>query len=933
MNECELSSETGILSGNRRSRIVLRLLCFAVPALAMILIYCFLGVFPVGKRSVLVLDLNAQYVYFLEGFRDIITSGESILYSFRRALGGEFMGMFAYYLSSPFSLIVALFPKKLMTEAVYTILVLKCGCCGLSFGYLLEKRRPLRAPFILMLSTAYALSSYAVVMQHNLMWTDNLIAFPLVLLATDELIMHGRYKLFVVSIAYSLLSNFYIGYMTCLFVLIWFFIRYFMLGREERNPAGEKAHFIRTFLRACLCAVIAVAISAVIILPAYYSLTLGKFEFSKPDYSPRQLFEFADILTKAFFGSYDTVRSTGMPFIYCGTVSLILVPLYFCVKSVPVRRKIGFSVILAILAVSFNLSTLDLIWHGFQRPNWLNARFAFMFTALILLMTAEVLAHLDEIGMKAVICSAAIWAAILIVLSKIGYDNLPVFLAVWSGLLCIALAAGFTAHTVRVSGDAIRLRRMSAALCCLMIAEAVANGTVMLYALDDDVTYGKRDAYRQLIDEYSEAAEAFRDDTSFYRADKLAHPKKNDNFATGLRGLSNSTSTLNARTVALLQQFGFASQSHWSLYSGSTMVTDAIFGVKYVMADETDEKPAMRFITDLYDRIAETDEQISVFRNPYSLSLAFAVNEEVLGYDEPSEEEKPYTDPFTYMNGLLSAMTGEEVTVWRPVETELTEESGVDYLSTSGHRGYKIKDGSVTPYVTFPLDIDSTDDVYVYFPSKYPKKATLKLNGNKLGTYFDGDSFAIRELGSFEPGQTVRVALSPETEKLYFRSGVDYFWYFDEEACVSVLEKLRDGALDGQIEKDDRVDGVLTVPEDCSVVFTSIPYDKYWQVMLDGEEVEKISVLNDSLIAFRAEPGEHSVSFRYRPLCVYRGAMISVAGLVLLAAVWTAESLIRKKKKKKVEAVPPAVEPEEEAPAAETVADNTTTVGEETDHD
>ena len=91
------------------------LCCFGVPFLAMIVIYCCMQVWPVGKNSVLVLDLNAQYIYYFEQFRDIITGNGSILYSFERVLGGEFMGIFAYYLSSPFSLIVALFPKDMIT--------------------------------------------------------------------------------------------------------------------------------------------------------------------------------------------------------------------------------------------------------------------------------------------------------------------------------------------------------------------------------------------------------------------------------------------------------------------------------------------------------------------------------------------------------------------------------------------------------------------------------------------------------------------------------------------------------------------------------------------------------------------------------------------------------------------------------------------------
>ena len=79
---------------------------FLAPLAGMFFIYCFLGVYPAGNNSVLVLDLNAQYIYYFEQLRSILTEGKSIVYTFERAAGGEFMGMFAYYLSSPFSLLV-----------------------------------------------------------------------------------------------------------------------------------------------------------------------------------------------------------------------------------------------------------------------------------------------------------------------------------------------------------------------------------------------------------------------------------------------------------------------------------------------------------------------------------------------------------------------------------------------------------------------------------------------------------------------------------------------------------------------------------------------------------------------------------------------------------------------------------------------------------
>jgi uncharacterized membrane protein YfhO len=90
-------------------------LCFAVPAVMMLIMYMCMGVNPMDDGSVLILDMNAQYVYFFEQLRDVLRGEASITYTFERALGGEFMGMFAYYLASPFSIIVALFPEGMIT--------------------------------------------------------------------------------------------------------------------------------------------------------------------------------------------------------------------------------------------------------------------------------------------------------------------------------------------------------------------------------------------------------------------------------------------------------------------------------------------------------------------------------------------------------------------------------------------------------------------------------------------------------------------------------------------------------------------------------------------------------------------------------------------------------------------------------------------------
>ena len=86
--------------GQKRSRIKeifskynILIPCMLIPVVIMYLIYVSKAHYPFGEGSVLVLDLNAQYVWFFEALRNFVKGDASLLYSFARSLGGEFMGI------------------------------------------------------------------------------------------------------------------------------------------------------------------------------------------------------------------------------------------------------------------------------------------------------------------------------------------------------------------------------------------------------------------------------------------------------------------------------------------------------------------------------------------------------------------------------------------------------------------------------------------------------------------------------------------------------------------------------------------------------------------------------------------------------------------------------------------------------------------------
>ena len=299
----------------KKSNRALYLLAFFLPMVVLEAIYATFQVFPFGNDSLLVLDLNAQYIYYYEAFRDAILKDGSLIYNWSRTLGGEMFGINAYYMGSPFMIIYLLFPKKLITEALLTTALLKTGCASLSFAYYLKKTRGGQTTKIIIFSCMYSLMTYMVMHQMNPMWLDALIYLPLIMLGVEELVKHGKFTLYTVALTLTFIANFYIGYMVAIFTAAYFLYAYFTLC--EYGPKRETV-FKPRFRRV---SVLSAAMAAFMLIPRIFA-DARKVQFSDPSFAPRAKFVLFDMLQK-LFAAYDTTRPGGLT-LYTGTLTLII---------------------------------------------------------------------------------------------------------------------------------------------------------------------------------------------------------------------------------------------------------------------------------------------------------------------------------------------------------------------------------------------------------------------------------------------------------------------------------------------------------------------------------------------------------------------------------------------------------------------------------
>lgn len=942
-----------------------------IPALLFFILYLCRGMYPFGNGTVLVLDLNGQYAYFFEHLRNCVLEGNSLLYSWERAMGGEFLGMYAYYIASPLSYLICLFPPERTQEFLLVMFMIKAAICGGTMGFYLHKHSVKKNKFtVVTFSVMYALSAYCVVYQSNTMWIDAVMWLPLVVYGIEQIVKYGKYKTFVIFLALTLMSNFYIGYMVCIFVMLYYF--YYMFAHSDNgvnNPKGENHHFLKSFIRIGFFSVLAVAIAAVIILGAYYSLQFGKNEFTDPSWEINMKFDFFDLIFKLLPSSYDTVRIDGLPWLYCGLLAVILTPLFFCSKKFTTREKLGAAAIILILVLSMMITVTDLIWHGFQKPQWLNARFSFIFCFFIVFLAFRVF---DESEMVETVPLALVSGFIFffVVLLQNFSDEFKQKLVDLSYgpneedfmvhpfatvLLTVVCLIAYIA-IISVRNKAKNKDLVSAVLLMVVCGELFFSSVVCVDDFGKDVGFSSYQSYNDFQVFMRPVTETLTEeyDTSFYRFEKTYHRKLNDNMALDIRGLSNSTSTLNKDTINFLQYLGYYSKSHKSQYSGGTVVTDSFLGLKYIISNRdysavygdpvltpddyakhlgitVDELHELTVSTNHKD--ATTGEYYSsldfyVYKNPYALSIAFASSNDIYdinikkhnvytGTDAKDYNEvynpDGYTNPFERVNAIYTAILGEDETVEifkKAVQNgDPTLQNATFSNSPTGHDKYSKEKKDADGKVTYSYTVPEGAMLYLFFPAHYnrqiklssttmpifdtPRKDGTLIKGSNNYDYCDD---RIVELG-IAPGveYSLTVTMDNSYNEFYTKPDDSFVYYVDTELFEDVINRIKKNqlVLDEEYEEDD-LRGTITTDKNNQTILTSIAFDEGWNVYVDGERVE-VKEACGALLSFNiADKGEHEIRLVYRSSAFKIGIIVTIIGLAAFVLIIVFEKKLRK---------------------------------------
>ncbi len=886
--------------------------CFAasiIAAVIMMFAYIVWSFFPVGENIILRMDLYHQYAPLLAELYERIFGGDSFLYSFTSGLGSSFLGNYFNYLSSPTALIIMILGHYNIPEAVAGVVLVKAAASAYTFTYFLGKITKKSDLSTASFGLLYAFCGYFVAYYWNIMWLDAVVVFPIVMLGIWYIINENKSLTYVLSLAYVMMTNYYMAYMTCLLSVIFFLYFYFSsrtLGDKinkdiilkDKYKKSFKTKFLNsTFLMRgvnfAASSVLAAMLAAFALLPVFFILQNSSATSSNFPTSFSSYFSIFDFFANHLAGVVPTIRSSGdavYPNIYCGILTLVLVPLFMFSNRFTHREKIATATVAAVFFLSFNINYLNFIWHGFHFPNDLPYRFSFAYSFFLLYVAYRVLINIDKIAAKSILTSAAGVAGFAVIVEKVGSANVDLKV-VWTSVIfaiVYAVVLIFVKNPKYVKSSILLL--LITSVCAEILIADTPNYKITQTKSAYTSSYEDTEAAIDIIEEKE-------GENTFYRMELVTLLTRMDNSWFYYPGVSAFTSMAYEYVAGLQDQLGlYGNKINSYTYNMQTGLYNSMMSIKYVV-DNSSYVATDNYNPDfegdfLYTQIGEHDN-MTVYMNNYWLPVAFAIDE-FADIDWDYENE----NPFAVQNDFYYLASGVE-DILEPLSGTIDLFTNIDDVSDENinygqFSVYKTDTNASSNEMSYVYEVTEGQNVYVYFDGSSKVESVLvSSNGFTYNQTVSGKPYVLN-VGYVEAGESVHVSYSLKDNESSANITQYVYGLKKDKMDAAYNSILARGTLNVTENNEDYIKGTVKLASG-KMLYTSIPYDKGWSVYVDGVEVndESIVKIGDALIGVKMDAGEHTVEFKYTPSGLVAGVVITAIGIVILVIL-----IILKKKER-----------------------------------
>lgn len=822
-----------------------------------VIAYICIGMWPVGEKSAMIVDMHHQYAPMLSQLRDMLINGGSIYYNLEIGSGASFIPMFAYYLASPLNVLLVLFPQAYLAEGILVITLIKMSLTGafmaLCMQYIFKRRNYTSVVIGLM----YAFSMYMLAYSWDIMWLDCVMFLPLVIMGFERMMRTGKYLMYILTLAYTLFANYYIGFMVCIFLVLYYAVFFFRARRSLKKQMVGLARFT-------IGSLLGGGLAMCILLPAFLSLSsTSAAGGDMPDFATN--FNVFEIIGRGLYGVEPTIRSGNLPNLYCGVLAVLALPIFATMSSIPLRRRLAYLGLFAVMASSLVINQLDLLWHGMHSPNDLPYRYSFLYSFAVLLIAYEVLYRIKDI--KPIQIGASIFGigVYLMLEEQIGTEGYSYI----SLYVSFALIVVYGIVMLLVSQRKMAAQAAYVLLALIVAGEMMFNASTAFVQMNANEHYTAHSSYldndkTKAVQATVDRMEAIGDAANFndfYRMEFLPRRTTTDTALFGYRGISVFASTGSYEMTRFMGSMGYnVNGVNSQMFESFVPTSDSLMGLRYIALQvDLNNHPQLVKL----EKVQVGEETYYIYENPYALSLGFMVDDMVKDW------EYSYYDPMASQNSLFKYMTASTDNVMRCSQIRCLNENTA-YVS--GTCGFGINAGSQS--AIFKATVEHEGRTFIHVDCRAADSITVSAGGNtwSVTTYQP----YIIDAGNLAVGTEVTVTVTTKTGC----GGNIHVASLNETAFKNYMSILSQNELTISSYTDSHLEGTIHVDK-AGVMLTTLTYDEGWTVKVDGEEVETFAVGN-ALLGIDLEPGDHTIELDFVPKGFIPGVVLSVVSLVVL---------------------------------------------------
>ena len=825
------------------------LISFIIPLVIMFGVYLSQGIYWNSDTSPLLGDGFHQYVIFDLNLRNILHGSDSLFYTFTSGLGLNFYALSSYYLGSFLSPLVYFFDVSSMPDAVYLSTLLKFGLIGLSTFFSLSKLfKNIPAPLRLALSTSYALMSFTVSQLEIKTWLDVFILIPLILTGLHLLITEKKRILYFTSLSILFIQNYYFGYMTALFLVVWYFCQ---LSWDFKS---RKFSFLDFFLTSLLAGLT----SFIMTLPTLFDLRTHGEKLTTITKIKTDASWYLDLFAKQFIGAFDTTKYGSIPMIFVGLLPFILTIVFFTLKSIKFHVKLCYATLLIIIIASFYLEALDLFWQGMHAPNMFLHRYAWIFSTLLIYISAEVFNTVKDIKLWNVLFSITLLLSGY--LATIYFKNHYSFLTKLNILLTLEFLVVYLLLLLALIKKLISPKIFSILILIFTISEISFNTSSQLNGITKEWGFASRSTYDKDIPSMEAILEYTKQQPdTFTRTEKLQTQTGNDSMKFNYNGISQFSSVRNRSASTTLDKLGFKSSgTNLNLrYANNTIIADSLFGISYNISEAYPDKYGFH---PSYQK-----DNLTLYKNQFALPIAFATQslyKDVTFNDHTLDNQTQF----------LNQIAGLNEEYFYPINHHTDSGDSVVNLN-----------GTDTEDATISYSIEVPDNSQVYlsmtklnFSNDKKKQVDIIVNGEKKSFTTD-NAFTFFNLGYAEHKQTFDIQIKfPGNAQVSFESPT--FYRLDTKKYTEAISKIKENPVEVSSYKN-KVIVNYKVKNETSIFFT-IPYDQGWSAYQNGKKLQ-IQQAQTGFMKIDVPEGEGTITLSFIPKGFIAGASCSLIAIIV----------------------------------------------------